>query len=377
MRELNIAGMILAKRREMGITQEELAAHIGVSKASVSKWEKAQCYPDLTILPQLAAFFDISIDELMGYQPQLSKEEIRDLYRELAEAFVKEPFPSARERCTKLAHRYYTCYPLLLQLGSLLVNHSMPAVAHEETKAVLEEAMDLFIRVKKNCGDAAMAKQAQSMEALCLLQLGRPEEAIELAGDAGLLQTSLESLLVTAHQMLGEQRQAKKIAQSSLYQDLIRLMNDLSLYLGLCGEDPDTADCIIARTDQLIGAFELETLHPGAVLPYDLFAARLYAACGKEEQALEYLERYTALATGEIWTLGLHGDGFFDLLDEWLEETLPLGAALPRDERMVKKSMTEEVADQPVFDALKKDPRFLDILRRLRQNERDEGKRDE
>lgn len=37
--ELNIAKTLVLKRKEKGITQEELAAYIGVSKASVSKWE--------------------------------------------------------------------------------------------------------------------------------------------------------------------------------------------------------------------------------------------------------------------------------------------------------------------------------------------------
>jgi transcriptional regulator with XRE-family HTH domain len=66
MKEINLASVIVAKRREKGITQDELAAYIGVSKASVSKWETGQSYPDITFLPQLAAYFNISIDELMG-----------------------------------------------------------------------------------------------------------------------------------------------------------------------------------------------------------------------------------------------------------------------------------------------------------------------
>ena len=78
MKEINIAKMLVRKRREKGITQEELAAYIGVSKASVSKWETGQSYPDITFLPQLAAYFNISIDELMSYAPQLTKEEIKN-----------------------------------------------------------------------------------------------------------------------------------------------------------------------------------------------------------------------------------------------------------------------------------------------------------
>ena len=40
--------------------------------------ETGRAYPDITFLPQLAAYFNISIDELMSYAPQLTKEEIKN-----------------------------------------------------------------------------------------------------------------------------------------------------------------------------------------------------------------------------------------------------------------------------------------------------------
>ena len=55
MKEINIAKVLTDKRKEKGITQEQLAEYIGVTKASVSKWETAQSYPDVTLLPPLAA----------------------------------------------------------------------------------------------------------------------------------------------------------------------------------------------------------------------------------------------------------------------------------------------------------------------------------
>ena len=39
MKEINIARTIITKRKEKGLTQDELASYIGVSKAAVSKWE--------------------------------------------------------------------------------------------------------------------------------------------------------------------------------------------------------------------------------------------------------------------------------------------------------------------------------------------------
>lgn len=45
--------------KEKGITQEQLADYMGVSKASVSKWETGQSYPDIVILPKMAAYFKL------------------------------------------------------------------------------------------------------------------------------------------------------------------------------------------------------------------------------------------------------------------------------------------------------------------------------
>lgn len=64
---LKISEKIKAKRRERDLTQEELAAMLGVTKAAVSKWETAESYPDITMLPQIAQLFHLSMDELFGY----------------------------------------------------------------------------------------------------------------------------------------------------------------------------------------------------------------------------------------------------------------------------------------------------------------------
>lgn len=57
-------------RKKNGLTQEDLAKALGVTNQSVSKWESAQCCPDITLIPQIAKIFEISIDELFG---QVSK----------------------------------------------------------------------------------------------------------------------------------------------------------------------------------------------------------------------------------------------------------------------------------------------------------------
>ena len=66
MENLKLCDTIGYYRKRQGLTQEELAKKLGVTNQSVSKWESAQCCPDIGLLPKLAAIFGINIDELFG-----------------------------------------------------------------------------------------------------------------------------------------------------------------------------------------------------------------------------------------------------------------------------------------------------------------------
>lgn len=69
--KLNVASFIKQKRKELNLTQAELAAKLGVTKATVSKWELAQSYPDITVLPEIAQLFNCTVDEVLGcYDPK-------------------------------------------------------------------------------------------------------------------------------------------------------------------------------------------------------------------------------------------------------------------------------------------------------------------
>lgn len=81
MSNVNIGEKIKAKRRERDFTQEELAGILGVSKAAVCKWETGESYPDITLLPQIAQLFHITMDELFGYALEYKPLKIVNEYR--------------------------------------------------------------------------------------------------------------------------------------------------------------------------------------------------------------------------------------------------------------------------------------------------------
>jgi transcriptional regulator with XRE-family HTH domain len=65
---LKINERIAFLRKQSKLTQEQLATALGVTNQSVSKWESGQCCPDIQLLPEIARFFHISTDLLLGYE---------------------------------------------------------------------------------------------------------------------------------------------------------------------------------------------------------------------------------------------------------------------------------------------------------------------
>lgn len=65
MRQDSIGKFIARMRKEKGLTQKELADRLGVNYRSVSRWENGYCMPDLSLLQDLAAELDISVQELL------------------------------------------------------------------------------------------------------------------------------------------------------------------------------------------------------------------------------------------------------------------------------------------------------------------------
>lgn len=368
MKDIHLGENLVKNRRSRGITQDELAEYMGVSRAAVSKWETSSAYPDIFMLPKLAAYFGQSIDSLIGYEPQMEREEIRKWYRTLSEEFASLPFSEALAHCRELIKKYYSCCPLLFQMGALLVNHAALAGSQEEAVQILEEGMRLFRRAREKTEDPLLGKDALQMEAWCQLVLGHPEQTLELIGPD---RTSLPvwALRSSACQMLGDNRTARQTLQAGIYQETVSLLSLLTASMGLFLEDPEYFSEVCSRTIHLADTFCLEQLHPGIMFSCYIKIAEGWAALGRCEQALDILERYTALACGNIYPLHLHGDSFFDLLDDWLKENTDLGDYLPRSQKLIRTDIARAVTENPCFSVLAQNSRFQSAVQQLKRLE--------
>lgn len=93
---ITIGEKIKDLRKFNGITQNALASYLNVSSQSVSKWENGVSMPDLSLIPDIASYFGVTIDDLFGYTPKNSREMQIEMYSQAVYHLVQ------MSTCTRL-----------------------------------------------------------------------------------------------------------------------------------------------------------------------------------------------------------------------------------------------------------------------------------
>lgn len=99
---LNIGENIKKLRAEKGVTQEQLGEHLSITSQSVSKWENSITVPDLYLIPAIAEYFEVSIDEL--FKPNMTgyKNKAQRLFAIYEQSGKKEDFERADAEYEKI-----------------------------------------------------------------------------------------------------------------------------------------------------------------------------------------------------------------------------------------------------------------------------------
>lgn len=369
---LNFSDNLIRLRHKKKITQEQLADFIGVTKASVSKWETRQSMPDVLLLPKLAAFFDVSIDELLGYEPQLSKEQIQKIYRELASAFAEVPFEKAMKKSEDYVKKYYSCYPFLFQICVLWLNHYILANDRTRQMEVLASISDLCQHIISGCKDIGICEDAIILRASVDLQLGKAEKVIDTLEkilDPYRLSTQSDSVLIRAYMIADKKEEADKFTQMSMFLHLLNLVASAVQYIALHCESPDICTETIKRIESINAAYDLEHLHPNVMAQFRYQAAIAYCVQQKGPDALSMLQKYAAIVNYLLAddNLTLHGDNYFNQIHSWYEQ-LDIGADAPMDKRLIYENYIQSFQN-PVFELLADNKEYQKLKQSLTRGE--------
>lgn len=92
-------------RQKRNLTQERLADFLGVSFQTISKWERGDNYPDITMLPEIASFFKVSVDNLLGVNRAEDEKEINE------QLYIYDNLTTSKQDRQKLIYSLNEKYP--------------------------------------------------------------------------------------------------------------------------------------------------------------------------------------------------------------------------------------------------------------------------
>lgn len=110
---MKINHIIREKRKELSLTQEQVAEFLGVSTPAVNKWEKGSSYPDITLLPALARLLKTDLNTLLSFQDDLSDVEIVHFVDELDQIVQNKGYETAFQTAIDKIHAFPTCEDLI------------------------------------------------------------------------------------------------------------------------------------------------------------------------------------------------------------------------------------------------------------------------
>lgn len=131
-------------RREKNLTQEALAEFLGVTFQSVSNWERGESYPDITMLPEIAGFFKVSVDKLLGINKAENEHEINS---KITEYDNLTDHKLMQEIINDLKAKFPNDFRVLIRYLGCLVRFS------EDLSAVSSEVFAIYNNIQQNCTD--------------------------------------------------------------------------------------------------------------------------------------------------------------------------------------------------------------------------------
>ena len=178
--KLNIGETIKKLRRERDITQEEFAEMLGVSCQSVSRWENNLCYPDIELIPMIAAFFNISTDKLMGVDDVVEKKAVDKYLQDFQSAInvgnIDECIRIARAGVAEFPNNYGLLNKLMYALFVATSDDADIIDWKENRQKYDAEIVALGERIMKYCPDVKIKLEATDRLAFHHCEMGRKQQ---------------------------------------------------------------------------------------------------------------------------------------------------------------------------------------------------------
>ncbi len=135
-------------RKSKDLTQEALADYLNMSFQAISKWERGETYPDITMLPTIASFFGVTIDSLLGTDEILKETKIKEYQEKYSRLWSDHKVAEARDMLKEATIEFPGNYDLL----SRYLNSLVQAEHNDEYKlSIKNEVQRVYDLIQNHC----------------------------------------------------------------------------------------------------------------------------------------------------------------------------------------------------------------------------------
>lgn len=289
--KLPIGQVIYTLRKENRVTQEQLANAVGVSVPAVSKWESGVAYPDITLLPSIARYFNTTIDCLLRYERDISGDDVKEIISRCAKCFEESTLEEALKMCEKFLKQYPNSMMLQLGTGSLYMSYLSKAADEEESKGLISKALELLQNSSLST-DTEISQSANYLLGTLYSISGDNDKAEEVLSKIPKSKVDPDDMRVSILMSREEYEKARTLVQTGIFKKLMSVINELAVLSNICVKEKDEsfAEELLSKQRELIKLFGVEQV----CLPMNsIMQAEFYVKQKKAENTLTFLEEYT------------------------------------------------------------------------------------
>lgn len=359
-------------RSESGLTQEEAANHLGITKAAVSKWECGQSMPDISLLPAIADLYSTSIDDLFGRVQEPDKESINAAYQ-TALALLGEDYDAGLDYVLKQVRKNWTCCELLRMMGAALFAQ-IPKIPgfngdslEDESLQCADEAERIIRRViELSSSETGVSAELPSLVRI-LLWTGREHEAEKLLDGYERKEPNLQAaLLAQLHREAGRNEEALTVLQRALLISLLEAQSTIAAMV------PMVDDSRLAELADLAAALQPDktfaSIFPTLMPTIRLQQAKNLVRTAQADDAFRALDAFAdALDESCAVMSNPVNPGIFDKVEDMLWDDADDEVVRTRSEGVAELRAAYVSAHESdrLWDSLRDDGRFCQVIARI------------
>lgn len=371
MERLQIGEIIQNLRRRNKITQEQLANHVGVSTAAVSKWENKSSYPDIVILPKLARFFNVTIDELMDYKINLTNEDVSKILLE-CEVLIDD---GKLEEAIELSEEYIKKYPSSYLLKSKLIQvYDMYTILVNDENRLMDihmRSIEILKDIVENSNDINLNETSLFMLSSKYMFLNELDKAEEYLMKIHVPDVDPNTILPSIYFEQGKVVEGRRMLQNNLLKSFAQMYSSCSILAATYCDyreesDEKNLDIEIAKKyiDMSIKIKSVLDTNNKSLIPVDsnyLMLAKIYTNNKDVENAISCLNKMLE----DIRKF--NKDYMFNTNQIWCFNYLPDEEQICSEDILNKAYDNLAINIEMVLDDLKENHEYIRILKEIKE----------